>query len=80
MLFEILYLLTAYCCFPPPHSLCTPFPFLSSLGSHAASLQADSPTQLDHIRSVMDMYMTQVKDSANKALDQLDDTEYAQLK
>ncbi|XP_054459414.1 apolipoprotein A-I-like [Anoplopoma fimbria] len=53
---------------------------LLAVGSHAASLQADAPNQLDHIRSVMNVYMAQVKDSANKALDHLDDAEYSELK
>ncbi|XP_056296563.1 apolipoprotein A-Ib [Pseudoliparis swirei] len=53
---------------------------LLAVGSHAASLQADAPSQLAHIRAAMDVYLTQVKDSANKALDHLDDTEYKELK
>ncbi|XP_035536036.1 LOW QUALITY PROTEIN: apolipoprotein A-I-like [Morone saxatilis] len=53
---------------------------LLAVGSHAASLQADAPSQLAHVRAAMDVYLTQVKDSANKALDQLDDTEYKELK
>ncbi|XP_068441622.1 apolipoprotein A-I-like [Clinocottus analis] len=51
-----------------------------AVGSNAASLQADAPSQLAHARAAMDVYLTQVKDSANKALDQLDDTEYKELK
>ncbi|KAK1899679.1 Apolipoprotein A-I [Dissostichus eleginoides] len=51
-----------------------------AVGSHAASMQADAPSQLQHIRAAMDMYLVQVKDSANKALDQLDETEYKDLK
>ncbi|KAK5904514.1 hypothetical protein CesoFtcFv8_006068 [Champsocephalus esox] len=51
-----------------------------AVGSHAASMQADAPSQLAHIRTVMDMYLVQVKDSAKKALDQLDGTEYSDLK
>ncbi|KAF3847894.1 hypothetical protein F7725_020922 [Dissostichus mawsoni] len=51
-----------------------------AVGSHAASMQADAPSQLQHIRAAMDMYLVQVKDSANKALDQLDGTEYKDLK
>ncbi|XP_023256300.1 apolipoprotein A-IV [Seriola lalandi dorsalis] len=53
---------------------------LLAVGSQAASLQADAPSQLAHLRAVMDIYLTQVKDSANRALDQLDDTEYKELK
>ncbi|XP_041796720.1 LOW QUALITY PROTEIN: apolipoprotein A-Ib [Chelmon rostratus] len=53
---------------------------LLAVGSQAASLQADAPSQLAQIRSAVDVYMTQVKDGAKRALDQLDDTEYSQLK
>lgn len=53
---------------------------LSFSGSHAASMQADAPSQLAHIRTVMDIYLVQVKDSAKKALDQLDGTDYSELK
>ncbi|WP_165453963.1 hypothetical protein, partial [Hyunsoonleella flava] len=56
---------------------------LLAVGSQAASLQADAPappTQLAHIRAAMDMYLTQVKDAATKALDGLDGTEYTELK
>ncbi|XP_033953981.1 apolipoprotein A-I-like [Pseudochaenichthys georgianus] len=51
-----------------------------AVGSHAASMQADAPSQLAHIRTVMDLYLVQVKDSAKKALDQLDGTDYSDLK
>uniref|UniRef100_A0AAQ4PL57 Apolipoprotein A-Ib n=1 Tax=Gasterosteus aculeatus aculeatus TaxID=481459 RepID=A0AAQ4PL57_GASAC len=53
---------------------------LLAVGSHAASLQADAPSQLDHVRAAMDVYLTQVKESAKKALDHLDDAEYKDLK
>ncbi|XP_041850652.1 apolipoprotein A-I-like [Melanotaenia boesemani] len=53
---------------------------LLAVGSQAASLQADAPSQLAHIRSVADIYMTQVKEGAIKALEQLDDTPYQELK
>ncbi|XP_049915136.1 apolipoprotein A-I-like [Epinephelus moara] len=53
---------------------------LLAVGSQAASLQADSPSKLEHIRAAADVYLNQVKDSANRALDQLDDTEYKDLK
>lgn len=49
-------------------------------GSQAASLQADAPSQLAQIRSAADVYMTQVKQGLIKALDQLDDTPYQELK
>ncbi|KAL6116450.1 apoa1 [Pungitius sinensis] len=53
---------------------------LLAVGSHAASLQADAPSQLEHVRAAMDVYLTHVKDSAKKALDHLDDAEYKDLK
>merc|ERR1712212_93911 len=53
---------------------------LLAVGTQGASLQADAPSQLAHIRAAMDVYMTQVKESAKKALDQLDDTEYKAVK
>jgi len=53
---------------------------LLAVGSQGASLQADAPSQLAHVRAAMDVYLTQVKDSAKRALDQLDDTEYKELK
>ncbi|CAB1415915.1 unnamed protein product [Pleuronectes platessa] len=53
---------------------------LLAVGSHAASMQPDAPSQLEHVRSLMDLYMAQMKDSAHKVLDQLDQTEYSELK
>merc|ERR1712189_156613 len=54
---------------------------LLAVGSQGASLmQADAPSQLAHVRAAMDVYLTQVKESAKRALDQLDDTEYKELK
>lgn len=65
----------------PPH---LSFPFLSShflsSGSHAASMQADAPSQLDHARAVLDVYLTQVKDMSLRAVNQLDDPQYAEFK
>lgn len=52
----------------------------SSAGSQAASLQADAPSQLAHIRAAADVYFTQAKEAAKRALNQLDDTEYKELK
>lgn len=54
--------------------------FFFILGSQAASLQADAPSQLDQIRSAADVYMTQAKQGLIKALDQLDDSPYQELK
>ncbi|XP_037632298.1 apolipoprotein A-I-like [Sebastes umbrosus] len=53
---------------------------LLAVGAHAASIQADAPDQLAHVRSVMDMYLTQVKEGAKRSLGQLDDAEYGELK
>merc|ERR1719357_2011817 len=53
---------------------------LLAVGTQGASLQADAPSQLAHVWAAMDVYLTQVKDSAKRALDQLDDTEYRHLK
>merc|ERR1711980_55218 len=53
---------------------------LLAVGSHAASLQADAPSDLQHARALLDMFLTQMRDSANKALDQLDNTEYSEYK
>ncbi|KAM8902402.1 apolipoprotein A-I-like [Spinachia spinachia] len=53
---------------------------LLAVGSRAASLQADAPSQLEHVRAAVDVYLTQVKESAKKALDHLDDSEYKDLK
>ncbi|RVE64361.1 hypothetical protein OJAV_G00125150 [Oryzias javanicus] len=50
------------------------------VGTQAASLQADAPSQLDQIRSAADVYMTQAKQGLIKALDQLDDSPYQELK
>ncbi|XP_003449376.1 apolipoprotein A-I [Oreochromis niloticus] len=53
---------------------------LLAVGSQAASLQADAPSQLAQIRSAVDVYLTQAKEGAIKALDQLDDTPYQEFK
>lgn len=49
-------------------------------GSQAAAVPAEVPSQLDHIRSAVGVYLTQVKESAVRALDNLDDTEYSDYK
>lgn len=43
-------------------------------------MPADAPSQLAHVRAAVDVYLTQVKESANKVLEHLDDTEYRDLK
>ncbi|KAM6987436.1 apolipoprotein A-I-like [Tautogolabrus adspersus] len=44
-----------------------------AVGSQAASLPADASQYLANIRSVMDVYLNQLKDSTIKALEQIDD-------
>ncbi|XP_058490295.1 apolipoprotein A-I-like [Solea solea] len=53
---------------------------LLAVGSQAATLQADVPNTLQHVRSALDIYLKQVKDTADKAVGQLDDAEYKDLK
>jgi len=53
---------------------------LLAVGSQGASLQSDAPSQLAHARAALDVYLTQVKESAKRALGQLDDTEYKEFK
>ncbi|XP_073339516.1 apolipoprotein A-Ib [Pagrus major] len=53
---------------------------LLAVGSHAASVQADAPTQLEHARAALDVYLTQVKDMSLRAVNQLDDPQYAEFK
>ncbi|XP_060718718.1 apolipoprotein A-I-like [Tachysurus vachellii] len=53
---------------------------LLALGCHARTLQADAPTQLEHYKAVASVYLTQVKDQAYKALENLDRGDYEQYK
>nr|AIL82447.1 apolipoprotein A-1 [Channa striata] len=53
---------------------------LLAVGCQAASLQADAPSQLAHIKAAIDVYANQVKDSFKNALNSLDDTEHQELK
>ncbi|CAM4540602.1 unnamed protein product [Leuciscus chuanchicus] len=53
---------------------------LLALGSQARFLQADAPSQLEHFKSAALVYLTQVKEQTQKALDNLDGTEYEQYK
>ncbi|XP_054649398.1 apolipoprotein A-I-like [Dunckerocampus dactyliophorus] len=53
---------------------------LLAVGSQAASLQADAPSQLEHARSMANLFLTELKESTKKALNQLDDTEYKEIK
>ncbi|XP_048119927.1 apolipoprotein A-I-2-like [Alosa alosa] len=49
-------------------------------GAQARTLQADAPSPLEHVRSAVMVYLTQVKETAQKALTHLDDTEYKDYK
>ncbi|XP_068563103.1 LOW QUALITY PROTEIN: apolipoprotein A-I-like [Cebidichthys violaceus] len=53
---------------------------LLAVASQAATLQADAPSQLAHVRSVMNMYLDQMKESAIRSLEQLDEAEHKELK
>ncbi|TWW76681.1 apolipoprotein A-Ib [Takifugu flavidus] len=53
---------------------------LLAVGSQAASLMADAPTELEHFRSALNMYLDRVKERAHSALATLDDPEYKELK
>ncbi|ROL40687.1 Apolipoprotein A-I [Anabarilius grahami] len=53
---------------------------LLAVGSQARFLQADAPSQLEHYKSAALVYLTQVKEQAQKALDNLDGTDYEQYK
>ncbi|KAM9853525.1 apolipoprotein A-I-like [Aulostomus maculatus] len=46
----------------------------------AVGSYADVPSQLEQIRSVMDVFLTQVKDGVKQALDQVDEAEYQDFK
>ncbi|XP_012684304.2 apolipoprotein A-I-2 [Clupea harengus] len=49
-------------------------------GAQARMVQADAPAPLEHVRSAVMVYLTQVKETAQKALTHLDDTEYKDYK
>merc|ERR1711970_156242 len=53
---------------------------LLAVGSQAFAIQSDAPSQLEHVQAAVTMYLNQVKDSAQRALDHLDGTEYAEYK
>uniref|UniRef100_A0A674PKE4 Apolipoprotein A-Ib n=1 Tax=Takifugu rubripes TaxID=31033 RepID=A0A674PKE4_TAKRU len=50
------------------------------LSSQAASLMADPPSELEHFRSALSMYLDRAKERAHSALATLDDAEYKELK
>ncbi|KAL6467715.1 hypothetical protein MHYP_G00233920 [Metynnis hypsauchen] len=53
---------------------------LLAAGCQARSMQADAPTQYEQIRSAVVTYLGQVKETAEKAIDRLDDAEYKDVK
>ncbi|XP_029303094.1 apolipoprotein A-I-like [Cottoperca gobio] len=53
---------------------------LMAVGSHAAALQADSPSQLEHIKSAVDMSLEYAKHGAHYLLKPLDDPESREIK
>merc|ERR550519_1543283 len=78
-------------CTTSPLSCCPPQGFIMKLlacaltlllavGSQAFAIQSDAPSQLEHVQTAVTMYLNQVKDSAQRALDHLDGTEYAEYK
>ncbi|XP_065123072.1 apolipoprotein A-Ia isoform X1 [Paramisgurnus dabryanus] len=53
---------------------------LLALGSQASFWQADAPSQLEHYQSAALVYLTQVREQAQKALENLEGTDYEQYK
>nr|XP_020441712.1 apolipoprotein A-I-like [Monopterus albus] len=53
---------------------------LLAVGSQAAPLQADPHTHLAHARAALDVYLNNLRESAQRSLQGLDDTEYKELK
>ncbi|RXN23472.1 apolipo A-I-like protein [Labeo rohita] len=53
---------------------------LLAVGSQARFLQADAPSQLEHYKAAALVYLSQVKEQAQKAFDNLDRTDYEQYK
>lgn len=73
--------IAVYCLFSPSFLFFCFFPWiLSSSASQAATVPNDTPSQLAHIRAAVDVYLTQVKEVAKRALGPLEDTEYKALK
>lgn len=48
--------------------------------TQAVPMQADAPSQLEHVKVAMMEYMAQVKETAQRSIDLLDDTEYKEYK
>lgn len=53
--------------------------FLCS-GCQARFLADEAPSQLDHVKTGLQVYVDQLKQSAHKALTHLDDTEFKDYK
>ncbi|GAA6082263.1 apolipoprotein A-I-2-like [Tachysurus ichikawai] len=53
---------------------------LLAAGCQARFLQADAPSQYEHIRAGVVTYLNQFKDTAQKAIDHLDDAEFKDYK
>nr|ADO28167.1 apolipoprotein A-I [Ictalurus furcatus] len=53
---------------------------LLALGCHARTLQAEALDQVEHFKSAAAVYLSQVKDQAYKALENLDGGDYEQYK
>ncbi|XP_060761249.1 apolipoprotein A-I-2-like [Neoarius graeffei] len=54
--------------------------FLLAAGCQSNKLQADAPSQYEHIRAGVVTYLTQLKESAHQAVNQLDDAEFKDYK
>uniref|UniRef100_A0A8C7UZ32 Apolipoprotein A-I-1 n=1 Tax=Oncorhynchus mykiss TaxID=8022 RepID=A0A8C7UZ32_ONCMY len=53
---------------------------LLAAGTQAFPMQADAPSQLEHVKAALSMYIAQVKLTAQRSIDLLDDTEYKEYK
>ncbi|NP_001117135.1 apolipoprotein A-I precursor [Salmo salar] len=53
---------------------------LLAAGTQAFPMQADAPSQLEHVKAALNMYIAQVKLTAQRSIDLLDDTEYKEYK
>uniref|UniRef100_A0AAZ3SHH5 Apolipoprotein A-I n=1 Tax=Oncorhynchus tshawytscha TaxID=74940 RepID=A0AAZ3SHH5_ONCTS len=53
---------------------------LLAAATQAVPMQADAPSQLEHVKVAMMEYMAQVKETAQRSIDHLDDTEYKEYK
>uniref|UniRef100_A0A674CE29 Apolipoprotein A-Ib n=2 Tax=Salmo TaxID=8028 RepID=A0A674CE29_SALTR len=53
---------------------------LLAAATQAVPMQADAPSQLEHVKVAMMEYMAQVKETAQRSIDLLDDTEFKEYK